>query len=1211
MQANLQHARAASFVLGKTFDKELIDIALIQEPWTTTTGRVSGLGNTSGKVIELGLGIKPRSCILIRKSLKYFVLTGFCCQDVTSVQVTLPEERGTTDIIVCSAYFPGDRAAEEPPPATVRALVDHCRRNNKQLVIGCDANSHHTAWGSTDTNQRGESLFNYLLGEGLTVNNVGSEPTFVTRNRAEVLDITISSNFLSNKIIDWRVSTEPSCSDHRHIQFRLRVGSRQTAQYRDARSTNWDGYNKSLTSNLINVPTTINNCEQLEFAADQLTTAIISAYHENCPLRVKLENRKTPWWNRTLNNARREVRRLFNRAKDTGEWQEYRAALTNYNKAIRKAKTDSWKRFCEGVSDAPSSARIHKILSREPVQELGSIKRPDGTFTASRKETLMVLAETHFPGNQIIDSSLTSPPAGRVKRPRRDDWRAANEIVTPHAIRGAIKSFRPHKSPGMDGIFPALLQNGLDILTPSLIRVFRSSLAWCHIPTSWTKTRVVYIPKAGRTDRQPKSFRPISLTSFLLKSLEKVLEASIREGPLRHNPLSVHQYAYQTGKSTELALERLVTKIGQSLDNKEIALAAFIDIEGAFNNTLNNSLYESVISRGIEPLICDWIRRMLENRCITTSLQGEVVQFRAARGCPQGGVLSPLLWSLLVDNLLATIQLWGVDLQAYADDLVIVIRGKSEGRLSETLQEIIDTILAWCEREDMTINPHKITVVPFTRKRKLDHLIPLNLRGVVVPFANEVKYLGITLDKRLTWNSHLKRIKQKASYSLWTCRRICGRSWGVGPKQIYWLYIMVIRPMVTYGSVVWWEKGQQRSAQTKLNGLQRQACLAITGAFRTTPTAAMELLLGIPPLHIFLEREALKTTYRMYHTNGYQVDGKRNAEGSKLLEFVTAHGVLGMPTDLMPKTHTTSALPYTVAFPKREEWEQNESALQKADLCLFTDGSKTDSGVGAGVYGANPKTRLSIGLGNKATIFQAEVHAIEMGVRRLQNRPQTHKTIKICSDSQAALKALNSTNCNSKTVWSCQKALRELGEQNKVTLMWIPGHAGLEGNEMADLLAKGGAETDFIGPEPVLGIAHNMANQTIKTWADNKAYEHWLNLPGMTQAKAIIRQPVEKRSVDRLLELSRTKLKTLMGLYTGHCRLKHHMHRIGLVEDAECRLCMEDDETAAHILCECPAGGRLRHHLLGGATVPLGDLSNISPNTILDFIGKLGMIGEI
>jgi len=138
----------------------------------------------------------------------------------------------------------------------------------------------------------------------------------------------------------------------------------------------------------------------------------------------------------------------------------------------------------------------------------------------------------------------------------------------------------------------------------------------------------------------------------------------------------VHQYAYQVGKLTHLALNNLVTSISNALKQKEVAVAALLDIEGAFNNALPRSLFKSTAARGVNPFICNWIKAMLSDRRITTTLQGERVHFRAARGCPQGGVLSPLLWSLLVDELLAIIRLWEVEVQAYADDLVILLRGK-------------------------------------------------------------------------------------------------------------------------------------------------------------------------------------------------------------------------------------------------------------------------------------------------------------------------------------------------------------------------------------------------------------------------------------------------------------------------------------------------------------------------------------------------------
>ena len=193
-----------------------------------------------------------------------------------------------------------------------------------------------------------------------------------------------------------------------------------------------------------------------------------------------------------------------------------------------------------------------------------------------------------------------------------------------------------------------------------------------------------------------------------------------------------------------------------------------------------------------------------------------------------------------------------------------------------------------------------------------------------------------------------------------------------------------------------------------------------------------------------------------------------------------------------------------------------------------------------------------------------------------------NKIIKVYSDNQVALKALESSTCISKAVWSCINELILLGERNKITLTWIPGHAGLTGNEAADKLAKKGAESNLLGPEPALGIAFNTAKHTITTLVQNKAKRYWEGLPGHNHAKAFIPNATRKVT-DTIRELNRKHLKALMGMYTGHCRLRHHMSRLGLAENAECRLCMEDDETAEHILCRCPALGRTRQVIFGNA----------------------------
>jgi hypothetical protein len=98
---------------------------------------------------------------------------------------------------------------------------------------------------------------------------------------------------------------------------------------------------------------------------------------------------------------------------------------------------------------------------------------------------------------------------------------------------------------------------------------------------------------------------------------------------------------------------------------------------------------------------------------------------------------------------------------------------------------------------------------------------------------------------------------RKAHHLLWACRRACWAMWGLRPKMIHWLYVASGRPTIFFASLVWWPGCQTASAKKKLSKIQRLASLAITGAIRTSPTGAMEAIVGLPPLHLVIQREAI------------------------------------------------------------------------------------------------------------------------------------------------------------------------------------------------------------------------------------------------------------------------------------------------------------------------------------------------------------------
>ena len=136
--------------------------------------------------------------------------------------------------------------------------------------------------------------------------------------------------------------------------------------------------------------------------------------------------------------------------------------------------------------------------------------------------------------------------------------------------------------------------------------------------------------------------------SFQLKTMEKMLDRHIRDDVLVRSPLHQSQYAYRAGMSTETALHHLIQRVEKTLEHKEVALGAFLDIEGAFDNTSFNSIIRTARERGIEDTCCRWIGGMLKSRVVFTTMMDETLGASVAGGCPQGGVLSPLLWNLIV-----------------------------------------------------------------------------------------------------------------------------------------------------------------------------------------------------------------------------------------------------------------------------------------------------------------------------------------------------------------------------------------------------------------------------------------------------------------------------------------------------------------------------------------------------------------------------------
>ncbi|XP_018363697.1 PREDICTED: uncharacterized protein LOC108761587 [Trachymyrmex cornetzi] len=233
-----------------------------------------------------------------------------------AVEVTTVGSAGDArKLVICSVYFPH---GEEVPSLEIVKLVDLCQSEGLPLLIGCDVNVHHTIWGSTGTNERGRRLLEYLVTTDLEVLNRGNKPTFCTAGRSEVLDLTLCSLGFVRKVREWKVSNEPSLSDHRLITFRLSDLKVEVKKVRNPKRTDLVSYQRDLGIKLRDFPKRYGTAEELELCVDYLQRALIGSYEANCPASTVTNNRGTPWWNPRLQGLRIKARRAWNKARNTG-----------------------------------------------------------------------------------------------------------------------------------------------------------------------------------------------------------------------------------------------------------------------------------------------------------------------------------------------------------------------------------------------------------------------------------------------------------------------------------------------------------------------------------------------------------------------------------------------------------------------------------------------------------------------------------------------------------------------------------------------------------------------------------------------------------------------------------------------------------------------------------------------------------------------------
>jgi hypothetical protein len=391
-------------------------------------------------------------------------------------------------------------------------------------------------------------------------------------------------------------------------------------------------------------------------------------------------------------------------SKSAEDWDKFSAANKVYTKLVRKAKRQTWQKWCSDIESPQNMAWLNKAISRKENKTLSLLKYPDGSYTRSAGQVANILLDSHFPG------SLESDPQKVDEEPLDGKSCYAYELessfITKQKVIEAFKSFGPGKASGPDNIKPRFLHNLDDNMLNRIAWLYRTCLHLNYTPKSWRISKCIFIPKMGKDDyTSARSFRPISLVSFLFKGLERIVLWHLEENVLSINQLSPDQHAFRKKFSCETALSDFTDDVESSIMRGQYAIGCFLDVQGAFDTVDHNAAIKAMVAKNFPTDIIKWYAQFLKNRIVFTNVLGSQAHRKITKGVGQGLVLSPVIWCLIFVSFLDLFKTGPVRARGFADDGCLLIKGPDPSTMVSIMQQGLEKVQKWAEQQKLLLSP--------------------------------------------------------------------------------------------------------------------------------------------------------------------------------------------------------------------------------------------------------------------------------------------------------------------------------------------------------------------------------------------------------------------------------------------------------------------------------------------------------------------------
>ena len=496
------------------------------------------------------------------------------------------------------------------------------------------------------------------------------------------------------------------------------------------------------------------------------------------------------WVSREVLRATRKKRKCWRRyreSRSSSDLAVYKYQELLVKDLVKDTKAKFEKRLAKEVKVNPKSFHAY-VRSRQKVNEgVGPFQGNEGVLVSDHQDMANLLND-YFVSVFTKESSVLGFSTGSTSSFCMDDVVFSKDLVFDK-----LRSLKANKSPGPDGIHPAILHECSDILSVPLCIIFQKCLDSSFVPADWRVANVTPIFKKG--DRSlPCNYRPVSLTSVVCKVMESMVKDCVLKHLLDNDLLKLSQHGFLPNRSCITNLLSFLEDVSLSLDSGHCIDVIYLDFQKAFDKVPLGRLMVKLRQLGIQGRCADWINSWLNDRSQRVVVNGKFSSWReVTSGVPQGSVLGPVLFLIFINDIDSSLT---SSISKFADDTKLY-RKVNDEKDASLLQKDLDRLLTWSQTWQMSFNADKCKVLHFGSKNLGYNY---TMAGSTLSSVTSEKDLGVVI------TNDLKPSKQCAAAAA-RANRVLGlikRNFVSFSKDIVLnLYKQLVRPHLDYAVQAW------------------------------------------------------------------------------------------------------------------------------------------------------------------------------------------------------------------------------------------------------------------------------------------------------------------------------------------------------------------------------------------------------------------------